>query len=62
MSTINTIHRYTAKRLTDEFAKKSWTKRDVNKLFKKWGTQAQLTGGQASGMLSFFFRSLPDCH
>jgi len=26
---------YTAKRLTDEFPEKSWTKRGVNKLFKK---------------------------
>jgi len=26
---------YTAKRLTNEFPEKSWTKRDVNKLFKK---------------------------
>jgi len=26
---------YTAKKLTDEFAEKSWTKPDVNKLFKK---------------------------
>jgi len=30
---------YTAKRLTDEFPEKSWTKRGVNKLFKKlWDT------------------------
>jgi len=26
---------YTAKRLSDEFPEKSWTKRGVNKLFKK---------------------------
>jgi len=26
---------YTANRLTDEFPEKSWTKRGVNKLFKK---------------------------
>jgi len=26
---------YTAKRLTDEFPEKSWTKRGVKKLFKK---------------------------
>jgi len=26
---------YTAKRLTDEFPEKSWTKRDVHKLLKK---------------------------
>jgi len=26
---------YTAKRLTDEFPEKSWTKHDVNKLLKK---------------------------
>jgi len=35
---------YTAKRLTGEFPEKSWTKRGVN---KQYGTQAQLTGGQA---------------
>jgi len=29
------LKRYTAKRLTDEFPEKSWTKRGVNKLFKK---------------------------
>jgi len=29
------LKEYTAKRLTDEFREKSWTKRDVNKLFKK---------------------------
>jgi len=30
---------YTAKKLTDEFPEKSWTKCDVNKLFKKlWDT------------------------
>jgi len=30
---------YTAKRLTDEFPEKSWTKRGVNKLLKKlWDT------------------------
>ena len=39
---------YTAKRLTDEFPEKSWTKRDVNKLSKICGTQAQLTGGHAA--------------
>ena len=37
---------YTAKRLTDKFPEKSWTKRGVNKLLKKL-TQAQLTGGQS---------------
>ena len=26
---------YTAKRLTDEFPEKSWTKRGINKLLKK---------------------------
>jgi len=35
---------YTAKRLTDEFREKSWTKRLAK---KQCGTQAQLTGGQA---------------
>jgi len=39
---------YTAKRLTDEFLEKSWTKHGVNKLFTSCGTQAQLTGGQAA--------------
>jgi len=29
------LKEYTAKRLTDEFPEKSWTKRGVNKLFKK---------------------------
>jgi len=57
---------YTAKRLTDGFPEKSWTKRCVNKPFKSCGTQAQLTGGQAAAdctvpapkkTLSFFFRS-----
>jgi len=38
---------YTAKRLTDEFPEKSWTKGSVNKLFKKLWDTAQLTGGQA---------------
>jgi len=37
---------YTAKRLTDEFPEKRWTKRCVNKLLKRRGTQAQFTGGQ----------------
>ena len=38
---------YQAKRFTDEFPEKSWTKRSVNKLFKKLRvTHAQLTGGQ----------------
>ena len=33
------LKRYTAKRLTDEFPEKSWTKRGVNKLLKKlWDT------------------------
>ena len=62
---------YTAKRLTDVFPEKSWTKRGVNKLFKSCGTQAQLTGGKAVAnrvvpalkkTLGFFFRiscSLP---
>jgi len=37
---------YTAKRLTDEFPEKNWTKRGVNKLLKSCGTQEQFTGGQ----------------
>ena len=37
---------YTAKRLTDEFPEKRWTKRGVNKLLKRYRTQAQLTSGQ----------------
>jgi len=33
------LKRYTAKRLTDEFPEKSWTKHGVNKLLKKlWDT------------------------
>jgi len=34
---IKSLHlkEYTAKRITDEFPQKSWTKRGVNKLFKK---------------------------
>jgi len=56
----------TAKRLTDEFPKKSWTKLGVNKLFKSCNIQAQLRGGQAVAdhavpalkkTLSFFVRS-----
>ena len=31
------LKRYTAKRLTDEFPKKSWTKHGVNKLLKNLG-------------------------
>ena len=42
------LKEYTAKRLTDEFPQKSWTKRVVNNLLKSCGTQAQLTGGQAA--------------
>ena len=37
---------YTAKRLTDEFPEKRWTKRGVSKLLNRCGTQAQFTGGQ----------------
>jgi len=37
---------YTAKRLTDEFPEKRWTKHVVNKLLKRCGKQAQLTSGQ----------------
>jgi len=60
------LKEYTAKRLTDEFPEKSWTKLGVNKLFKSCGTHAQLTGGQAAAdravpapkkTLSLFFRS-----
>ena len=39
---------YTAKRLSDECHEKRWTKRGVNKLLKRCGTQTQLTGGQIS--------------
>ena len=38
---------YTAKRLTDEISEKGWTKRGVNKLFKKLRDTGTLTGGQA---------------
>ena len=37
---------YTVKKFTDEFPEKRWTKRGVNKLLKRCGTQAQFTGGQ----------------
>ena len=37
---------HTAKRLTDEFSEKCWTKHGVNKLLKRCGTQAQFTGCQ----------------
>jgi len=43
---------YTAKRLTDEFSEKSWTKHGVKKLLKTWGTQAQLTSGQGAADLA----------
>ena len=44
---------YTAKRLTDEFPEKCWTKRGVNKLLKRCGTQVNLTGGQKFKLLIF---------
>ena len=37
---------YTTKKLTDEFPEKRWTRRGVNKLLKRCGTQVQFTGGQ----------------
>jgi len=37
---------YTAKRLTDKFPEKRWTKRDVNKLLKRCETQAHFTRSQ----------------
>jgi len=43
---------YTAKRLIGEFPERSWIKRGVNKLLKSWGTQEQLTGGQAAADLT----------
>ena len=59
---------YTAKRrLTDEFHEKSWTKRDVNKLFKnvrdtgtvnkRPGSGRPRSSARTEKMLSFFFRS-----
>jgi len=58
---------YTAKRLTDEFPDKSWTKRCVNKLFKKLRDKGTVNRrGQAAAdravpalkkTLSLFFRS-----
>ena len=36
---------YTANRLTYEFPEKRWTKRGVNRLLKRCGTEAQFTGG-----------------
>ena len=38
----------TAKRVTDEFPEKSWTKCGVNKLFGKLRDIGELTGGQAA--------------
>ena len=40
------LKEYTAKRLTDEFPEKCWAKHGANKLLKRCGTRAQLTGGQ----------------
>ena len=37
---------YTAKRLTDKFPEKRWTKRGADKLLKRCGTQTQFKGGQ----------------
>jgi len=60
------LKRYTAKRLTDKFPEKSWTKRGVNKLFKKLrdtGTvnrrpgMADRTVPALKKTLTFFFRS-----
>jgi len=47
------LKRYTAKRSTDEFPEKHWTKCGINKLLKRCGTQAQLTGGQKFEFLFF---------
>jgi len=40
---------YTTMRLTDEFPEKSWTKRDVNKLFKKLPNTGTVNRGPGSG-------------
>ena len=54
---------YTAKRSTDEFLEKSWTKHGVNKLFKKLpdtGTVDRRPDRAVPALkktLSFFFRS-----
>jgi len=40
---------YTAKRLTDEFLEKSWTKRGINKLFKKLRKTGTVNRRQGSG-------------
>jgi len=37
---------YTAKRLTDEFPEKSWTKLGVNKLFKKLQDTGTVNNGR----------------
>ena len=40
---------YPAKRLTDEFLEKSWTKRGINKLFKKLRKTGTINRRQGSG-------------
>jgi len=42
---------YTAKRLTDEFPEKSWTKHGVNKLFKKLRDTGTVDRWPGSGRL-----------
>jgi len=44
---------YTAKRLTDKFSDKYWTKHGVDKLLKHCGTQIQFTDGQKFEFLIF---------
>jgi len=64
------LNGYTAKRFTDEFPEKSWTKHGVNKLFKKlrdtgtvelWDTCGQAVSNRSAPALkktlNFFFRS-----
>ena len=43
---------YTAKRLTDEFPEKIWTKRGVNKLFKKLQDTGTVNRRPGSGSLA----------
>jgi len=43
--------RYTAKRLTDEFPEKSWTKLGVNNLFKKLWDKGTVNRRPGSGRL-----------
>jgi len=43
------LKKYTAKRFTDEFPEKSWTKRSVNRLLKKLWDTGTVEGRSGSG-------------